>query len=377
MPFHVLAYDCFALPYPGMDAAWPADGARRARAPQALLNAFEPGAVVTGTVSEHLLGHGILVDVGGMYDGCAENPTPPFALARRRAAASARTWCWTGRQSTSLMLGSGVTDGDCCSRVLGMRARARGGEESAVHASKLCSARCPSLVCQVKQICAIYKRKAGMTRRRARARLLPTKLRGFDIARNPYNDATATTESLVALVEPDDAQLREYAAQVRAASAADLFAGAVPWTVTAEELGIRSKSVLQHVASVAHGRCMHVVVKLNSSGLDQTVYAARDLTGRNTGCVGWVDMSACVRRRTTGRKPGTTRGRCLARGCTRARRSQCAWRRRARPHAGRHDGLPLCARPGGALCPTRPGCCAVHCRHCHGRQRERSCIAAR
>jgi len=75
------------------------------------------------------------------------------------------------------------------------------------------------------------KRKAGLTRRRARARLLPTKLRGFDIARNPYNDATATTESLVALVEPDDAQLREYAAQVRAASAADLFAGAVPWNV--------------------------------------------------------------------------------------------------------------------------------------------------
>ncbi len=108
---HMIILHC---PTPGTDAAWPADGARRARAPQALLNAFEPGAVVTGTVSEHLLGHGILVDVGGMYDGCAANPTPPFALARRRAAASARTWCRTGRQSTSLMLGSGVTDGDCC-----------------------------------------------------------------------------------------------------------------------------------------------------------------------------------------------------------------------------------------------------------------------
>ncbi len=84
------ARDRVILPYPTR-ARLPS-GLLTARAaprrPQALLNAFEPGAVVTGTVSEHLLGHGILVDVGGMYDGCAAYPTLPYALTRRRAAAA-------------------------------------------------------------------------------------------------------------------------------------------------------------------------------------------------------------------------------------------------------------------------------------------------
>ena len=47
-------------------------GPRRTQRP---LDAFKPGDVVKGVVRRHHIDHGILVDVNGLWDGCAPQRT--------------------------------------------------------------------------------------------------------------------------------------------------------------------------------------------------------------------------------------------------------------------------------------------------------------